>query len=154
MKKLDIGSGYAKKEGYITLDKDPIVGADIQQDLDVFPWAIEDGSIDEIRAHHILEHVKPENKVKVMAECWRILKDDGILDIEVPVAPHATAYQDPTHYSFWVRASFWYYQKDNAYYNAFKQRYSECKVPCFDIVSEESWEHPVARIKLKKAYDV
>ena len=83
--KLDIGSGRAKLAGYLTVDNDMSVGADILADAEHSIPQVGFGSVDEIRAHHILEHFKPENKVKVMALFYDLLKPGGILDIEVPL---------------------------------------------------------------------
>lgn len=154
--KLDIGSGRAKFEDYITVDNDPSVGADLCIDIEDFTIdrlfgfkvigtnnkeGAEDinamiGKIDEIRAHHILEHLRPENKVKVMALFFKLLKPGGILDIEVPLFPHPASIQDPTHISFWVRESFWYFIKDNKFGEAFAKRYSQYPVPLFEFISQ------------------
>lgn len=44
-----------------------------------------------------------------MNEIYRTLKPNGVLVIHVPEAPGITAYQDPTHLSFWNEESFDYY---------------------------------------------
>lgn len=194
MKKLDIGSGRPKLDGYITLDKDPSVGADIVMDFEnfnkqepknvtglvlgetdteflcssgMFEKIKKEGDFkkekrkkderfmitmlknesdilserfhydynpifDEIRAHHILEHFKPENKVKVLSLCWDLLKDGGILDIEIPLFPHPASVQDPTHISFWTVESFKYFIKGDPFGEAFAKRYSEYPVPLFE----------------------
>ena len=95
------------------------------------------GGFDEIRAHHILEHFKPENKVKVLSLCWDLLKEGGILDIEVPLFPHPASVQDPTHISFWTVESFKYFIKGDPFGEAFAKRYSEYPVPLFEKV--EDW---------------
>lgn len=41
-------------------------------------------TFDEIRAHHVLEHLDKESGELALAGFWRILKDEGVLDIEVP----------------------------------------------------------------------
>lgn len=166
--KLDIGSGRSKFQGYFTIDKDPSVKADFDFDIensDFFFWneyfsnsagnkRFSVGEIDEIRAHHILEHLRSENKVKVMAVFYRLLKSEGILDIEVPLFPHPASVQDPTHLSFWTRESFWYFIKGNKFGEAFAKRYSEYPVPLFEFVSDETRgdeKNPWAyRIILKK----
>jgi len=147
--KLDIGSGVAKFEDYLTVDRDLSVGADLVIDIedaqDPMDWIINTPqgvatlfkSCDEIRAHHILEHINPENKVKVMALFFDLLKPGGILDIEVPLFPHPASVQDPTHISFWCKESFWYFMKGNDFAENFKKRYSVCQVPLFDFVSDE-----------------
>ena len=159
MLKLDIGSGRAKFEDYITVDNDPAVGADICADFEssnpndkysfkqakdgygqYHYWGLKD-NCDEIRAHHILEHFRPENKVKVMALFWNFLKPGGILDIEVPLFPHPASVQDPTHLSFWTAESFWYFTRGNKFGEAFAKRYSKYPVPLFEK-TEEWWRGP------------
>ena len=103
---LDVGSGRSSLSGYMTVDKDSSVGADFTADIeDRLPFT--DESILKIRAHSILEHIDTRNKVKVMAEFWRVLKKGGVLDIMVPIAGTPQSYQDPTHLSFWNSHSFW-----------------------------------------------
>lgn len=137
MKKLDIGSGRPKLDGYITLDKDPSVGADICLDFEKCKYEdLSIGLFDELRLHHVLEHFKPENKVKVLSLCWDLLKEGGILDIEVPLFPHPASVQDPTHISFWTAESFWYFTKGNSFAEGFAKRYSEYPVPLFEKVEE------------------
>jgi len=142
MIKLDIGSGRAKLEGYITVDNDPSVHADICWDVENHPYLdFYQGSslsekVDEIRAHHILEHFRPENKVKVMALFYKLLKAGGILDIEVPLFPHPASVQDPTHLSFWTSESFKYFIKGDPFGEAFAKRYSQYPVPLFEKVEE------------------
>lgn len=157
MIKLDIGSGRAELKGYITVDKDKSVSADCVVDIeedDVFQKLF-CKDILEIRCHHILEHIKTENKVKVMKLFWDLLEEGGVLDIEVPLFPEPESIQDPTHISFWNKESFWYFIKGNNFGEAFAKRYSKYKVPLFSLVSDDlrtnkknrAWAY---KIKLQK----
>jgi len=160
--KLDVGSGRAKLKDYITLDKDPIVGADICVDFEgtynqyIFQDFLDkyEGRVDEIRLHHILEHFKPENKVRIMHLCHLLLNINGILDIEIPLFPHPASVQDPTHISFWTSESFKYFIKDDPFGEAFSKRYSKYKVPLFEKVEEwykgDNKPYWAYGIKLKK----
>ena len=166
--KLDIGSGRAKFEDYITVDNDPSVGADICVDIenaivknyigdelvndDGKLSLIYNDNVDEIRAHHILEHIRPENKVKVMALFFDLLKPGGMLDIEVPLFPHPQSVQDPTHISFWNKESFWYFIKGNNFGEAFAKRYSQYPVPLFELVNDEdkNWQYQILLRKPKE----
>jgi hypothetical protein len=147
--KLDIGSGVSKREGYFTIDKEPTVNADMCIDFEL-EKRDEDflyGGVGEIRAHHILEHFKPENKVMIMKRFYDLLAVGGILDIEVPKFPHPASIQDPTHISFWCKESFWYFTKGNNFGEGFKKRCPES--PLFEFVEDEEkdWCY---KIKLKK----
>jgi len=148
MIKIDMGSGVSKRAGYFTVDMDQSVKADICLDVEgaqagailyeVKKLTGGDDRVDEIRAHHILEHIRPENKVRVMRMFYDVLVPGGILDIEVPYFPHPASVQDPTHISFWSKESFWYFIKDNKFGEAFAKRYSRFTVPLFDLV--EDWK--------------
>jgi SAM-dependent methyltransferase len=78
------------------------------------PWPFEDETFIELKAYHVLEHlpattmeidwdnrsvVYANTLINVMNEMWRILKPEGVLDIEVPIFPFWTAIADPTHVS-------------------------------------------------------
>lgn len=81
-KKLNIGCGEGKKDGYINVDFSPDVSPDVLYDLNKFPYPFQDNSFEQAEAFHILEHLdKPFN---VMKELHRILKPDGTLHIKVP----------------------------------------------------------------------
>lgn len=149
MRKLDIGCGNWKYPGYETLDNDPIVKPDILADIeDYIP--VSDETYDEIRCHHILEHIETKNKVKVLAELWRILKPGGILDIELPNFPSPQSVQDPTHVSFWCSASFKYFIKGESLHRNFCKRYSQYPVPTFTRLNEEMKSGWIYKTKLIK----
>lgn len=83
--------------------------ADVVTDLSTDNWPWETSSVDAIIAYDIIEHLP--DRINTMNEMWRILKNGGIADIEVPNAAHGAAFaQDPTHVSMWVKNSFQYYQ--------------------------------------------
>jgi SAM-dependent methyltransferase len=108
-RKLDIGSGAIKDEGYETMDISPVYSPDFQHDLTQFPWPFEDESFDEVRAFHVLEHIERQHLIAVMNEMHRLVTPDGIANIEVPVFPFWTAIADPTHVSFFVPQTWAYF---------------------------------------------
>jgi hypothetical protein len=74
--KLNIGAGNTRIEGF-----DPI---DIKRGHDAACLNVPDGSVEEIRASHILEHF-PASQVLQVLEGWtRALKPGGIIRIAVP----------------------------------------------------------------------
>lgn len=99
MKKFDLGCGYKKQEGYIRVDHDAAVLPDIVQDLNIFPWPIEDNIADEIKLTHVLEHLAPlpNDYKQLWQELYRICKNGAIINIEVPYWLHENFYHDPTH---------------------------------------------------------
>lgn len=82
MKKLNLGCGEFKKEGYINLDWQSLVKPDVAHDLNKFPYPFEDNHFDLIEADHILEHL--DKVFDVMKELRRLLKPGGKLIIRVP----------------------------------------------------------------------
>jgi len=82
VKKLDIGCGKRKKEGFIGLDLLDFPGVDVHHDLNVFPYPFTDSEFDEIWADQVLEHL--QDPLKAVEEIWRISKHSAIVHIGVP----------------------------------------------------------------------
>lgn len=80
--KLNLGSGEGYKEGFINLDWQPLTKADVEHDLNQFPYPFEDNKFDYIEAFHVIEHL--DKPFAVMKELHRILKPGGTLYIKVP----------------------------------------------------------------------
>jgi SAM-dependent methyltransferase len=74
--KLNLGAGDTVLDGY-----EPRDGA--RGDC-LFPLPDADGSLDEIRASHVLEHFASAEVPKVLADWVRALKPGGVLKIAVP----------------------------------------------------------------------
>jgi len=156
MIKLDIGSGRKTFEDYITVDNDPKVKAQICIDIEEYgvltniynKHGIAISTVDEIRAFHILEHIRPENRVRVMMIFYELLKPGGILHIEVPIAGTPQYYQDPTHLAPWTERTFWYFIKGNKFGEGFAKRNSEARL--FEKVEDETRNGWAYRIKFKK----
>ena len=81
--KLNLGSGYSKIPGYLTVDIDPNVNPDylLNLELDILP--LNDNSVDEILAFHVLEHIG-SGFFKLMQEMYRVCKDQSKIFIKVP----------------------------------------------------------------------
>ncbi len=95
LKKLNLGCGEAKKDGYVNIDWQPIVKPDILHNLNVFPYPFSDNDFDLIEAFHILEHL--DKPFLVMKELHRILKPGGILIIKVPHFSRGFTHVEHTH---------------------------------------------------------
>jgi predicted SAM-dependent methyltransferase len=80
--KLEIGGGsnFARGEGWVNLDI--CSEADIQHDLDVIPWKINDDTADEIYSAHCIEHM--EDPHSFFFECARIGKIGCPVEIRCP----------------------------------------------------------------------
>ena len=68
----------------------------VVHDLNILPWPFSDESFDRIEAWSVFEHLECD-LVETMAECWRIMKPGGILNIKLPSWKHKRSWRDPTH---------------------------------------------------------
>lgn len=74
--KLDLGAGKISPPGFVPLGRD--------HGSEIYPLAYADGSVQEIRASHVLEHF-PHGQVADVIKDWvRCLKKGGKLKIAVP----------------------------------------------------------------------
>lgn len=85
--KLNLGCGYDIKEGYLNVDFRDIPGV-TKADLSKLPWPFNDGAVEEILMLDFLEHFPYRKTIPILQECWRILKPDGNLVIQVPDLTH------------------------------------------------------------------
>jgi SAM-dependent methyltransferase len=116
--KLNLGCSDALLPGYVNVDISP--PADVIADLNerwLWRWLWADSSVDEIRASHIIEHLR--SPVHTMNEAWRVLRPGGRFIIDVPTTDGRGAWQDPGHVSFWNRNSFFYYEAGNVHLTRF-----------------------------------
>jgi predicted SAM-dependent methyltransferase len=60
------------------------------------PLPFQDNSVDNLIAHHVLEHIG-ENFLSLMKEIYRVCKPDAILDIKFPHYRSDIQHMDPTH---------------------------------------------------------
>jgi len=111
--KLNLGSGHNRITGYVNLDIRPEVKPDVVCDVEKgLPY--DDNSIDEVRAHDFLEHIRLGQTIHVIEEIYRVLKPGGRLSISIPSTDGRGAFQDPTHRSFW-NINSWLYFTDDRY---------------------------------------
>lgn len=99
MKKLDIGCGPNKREGFAGVDWYPFPGVDHIFDVanEGAPWPFEDGSVDEVFSSHFLEHLDARGRCYFANELFRIMKPGAKATIVVPHWSSNRAYGDPTH---------------------------------------------------------
>ena len=116
--KLNLGCSSAHHEGFTNVDLCP--PADVIADLNgEWPW--EDSSIDYILGIDIIEHLT--NKINTMNEIWRVLKPEGVAELEVPTTNGECAFADPTHVSFWNSKSFSYFLVGHPYRCQYAEAY-------------------------------
>jgi SAM-dependent methyltransferase len=104
LKKLNLGCGKFKKEGYVNLDCYEDLDPDVVHDLNKFPYPFGDNEFDLIEADHVLEHL--DDGFRAMKEMHRILKDGGTLVIKVP--HFSRGFMHPAH-KIGIDVSFPYY---------------------------------------------
>ena len=97
--KVNIGCGFNKLDGYLNVDHFPECTPDILWDLENTPWPFDDGTVDELVAHHVLEHLGQDTTVfsEILKELYRVMCPDGLVHITVPHPLHPTFMADPTH---------------------------------------------------------
>lgn len=98
-KRLNIGCGLKKIEGFINVDSNPTVKPDINVDLNQFPWPFKDNEFDHIVAKDVLEHLgnTSDDFINVIKEMYRVTNNGGIWEVQSPHWRCDTALDDPTH---------------------------------------------------------
>lgn len=82
LKKLNLGCGMFKKEGYVNVDCVAGVGPDIVHDLNKIPYPFQDNYFDVAELDHVLEHL--DDPFAAMKELHRIVKPQGLVVVKVP----------------------------------------------------------------------
>ncbi len=100
--KINLGCGENKRRGFINVDRSPEVKPDVLADVTVTPWdwAEWEKTVGLIFADNLFEHIREEPLLKVMQECHRVLKPNGLLQIIVPISSpdnFMTMFSDPMH---------------------------------------------------------
>lgn len=91
--KLNLGSGDTRYEGYLNVDSNPLFKAEYTFDLSK-RWEIEDDTVTDIIAYHIMEHLDIFHTVK---EMYRVCCKNAIIDVRVPHPRHDYFLGDPGH---------------------------------------------------------
>jgi SAM-dependent methyltransferase len=137
---LHLGCGNRRKADAVNVDAAAGPAVDLVLDVDDHPWPWADGTVDEVHALHLFEHVV--DPVGFMVDAWRVLRPLGLLHLEVPHWKSRNAYTDPTHrrycteetWLYWVPGS-WLYDMSPGYHpagEAFTQ--PRCDVVAGDII--------------------
>lgn len=85
--KLNLGSGWDNREGYVNVDFAPHHKPDLVADVLNLPIA--DGAVAEIFAQDVLEHLPRTSTTEALAEWRRVTEADGVARIRVPSLFHA-----------------------------------------------------------------
>ena len=97
--KLNLGSGFKKRAGYVNVDCFAECKPDVVFDLEQTPWPWPESSVEEIRLDHVLEHLGKDAKtyLNIWKELWRVSAPDAKIFIVVPHWRHENFAHDPTH---------------------------------------------------------
>jgi ubiquinone/menaquinone biosynthesis C-methylase UbiE len=94
--KLNIGAGFKRLPGFLNVDYDEHCSPDYVVDLEKDNLPFPDNSVDEIVAHHVLEHLG-EGFFHFMQEMYRVCEDGAIIDVVVPHHRHEFFLNDTPH---------------------------------------------------------
>jgi hypothetical protein len=94
--KINIGSGYEKIDGFISIDYDEKLNPDYCLDIEKDNLPFDDNTVTTVIAHHILEHLG-EGYFHCLQELYRVCQHGAVIDIRVPHPRHDAYLADPTH---------------------------------------------------------
>lgn len=117
--KLHIGCGPNILPGWVNLDCAKLPGVDIVHDLNQLPLPFADGSVAEILAQDVFEHV---NYIPLLKESLRLLVPGGELRIQVPHFTAVNNFDDPTHINMFSSKTFNYFS-GNTYEGRYRGYY-------------------------------
>lgn len=92
---IDVGAGFYKYPGSVSLDGNAAAQPDMLHDLNVYPWPVADNTFDMVYTSHCLEHLADPQRA--MEEFWRIGKPGATVLIRVPHFSSRVAWTDIEH---------------------------------------------------------
>jgi SAM-dependent methyltransferase len=109
--RLNLGAGDDTDPGRWDVDIRDGPGIDQVVDLDEMPWPWPDETFGLIQASHVLEHL--DSVGDALAECARVLRPGGFVEVHWPVGMNERA--DPDHAHRWVWDTPLYYCGERAW---------------------------------------
>jgi len=127
--KLNIGSGKTYLKGWINVDNNKSVKADVYADI-TKKLPFKSNYTDLILLDNVLEHVTPEKYFKFLEELHRVCKPGARIIIYVPHFSGMYATKHATHYNCFGIGSFDIFRPEGTFNG---ERYSKAR---FELVSE------------------
>jgi SAM-dependent methyltransferase len=126
MKILDVGAGFYKYPGSISIDGSKKSGPDMVHDLDSFPWPVPDNSFDMVFSSHCLEHL--DDPAAALEEIWRVSRPGALVLIRVPHFSSRVAWTDIGHKRAFSSNMFRHYTEEFEKISDTRVRYKMQKV--------------------------
>lgn len=110
--KVYLGAGRDRKEGFVHVDMMDYPGiAYVWKCPDPLPFT--DHSIDHVFTQDFLEHIRPEDKITLINEIWRVLRIGGLMEHWIPNAGSRNDFGSPSHLSHWNLQQFEHFDVDS-----------------------------------------
>ena len=116
--RLNLGAGSSRIQDYLSVDLDPNTQPDISAQIDHLPYRA--GSVDEIIAYHVIEHVNYWEAEAALAEWYRVLRPGGSIALECPNVEWLVQSLDSSaNFTKWSQLGMWGIYGDPNHKNPF-----------------------------------
>lgn len=102
---VNLGSGNSPIAGALNLDR-PDWNAPRLDYVWLHAAGVKKDSVAVVHMYHFLEHLTPDDAIRMLKEVERVLMPGGLCKIVVPHAMCPLAYQAPDHRSYWTEEGF------------------------------------------------
>jgi len=108
LRRLNLGCGLNKFNGYLNVDSSELVKPDVVVDLNVTPWPWKDNEFGHIVAKDVLEHLgdTSDDYMKIIKEMYRVSDNGAVWEVQVPHWRCDVSVDDPTHKRLLTLGSF------------------------------------------------
>jgi hypothetical protein len=114
-KKLNMGCGFMKLDGYLNVDNSDIVEPDQKVDFNQLPWPFEDDEFQHIVAKDVLEHLGNDEVpfTDIIKEMYRVSENGAVWEVQVPHHRCDHLLDDPTHRNAITPGTFQLFNRKN-----------------------------------------